>query len=105
LVAITEKIAADGDYRLGAGTTEALTTVFSSAIRNERFGNARLSRNLFEQAINSQALRLTNAGAAGGLDASSVATLEPADFVEASKRMSANSGTNPAVTTTTGRHH
>jgi stage V sporulation protein K len=106
LVAITEKIAADGDYRLGVGTTEALTTIFSSAIRNERFGNARLSRNLFEQAINSQALRLTNAGAAGGLDASSVATLEPADFVEASKRMSANSGTNPAVTnTTTGRHH
>ncbi len=90
LVAITEKIAADGQYKLGAGTHEALLTIFALAVRNERFGNARVSRTLFEQAINSQAVRITDVKHTKGLDAESVSTLEAQDFMEAAKRLAAS---------------
>ncbi len=90
LVAITEKIAADGQYTLGEGTHEALTTVFALAVRNERFGNARVSRTLFEQAINCQAVRLTAVKNVERLDALSVGTLEASDFIEAAKRVAAS---------------
>lgn len=85
LVAITEKIASDADYRLDLDIHEALTKIFERAVRNDRFGNARFSRNLFEQAINRQALRLSDASRIGDLDARSVATLEAADFIEAAE--------------------
>jgi stage V sporulation protein K len=104
LVAITEKIASDGDYKLGAGTHEALTQIFARAVRNERFGNARVSRTLFEQAMNRQAVRLTEVRSAGGLDAASVATLEPGDFIEAAKRLAANPSNTPPATTTSTHH-
>jgi stage V sporulation protein K len=90
LVAITEKIASDGQYQLGAGTHDALTTVFALAVRNERFGNARVSRTLFEQAINAQAVRLTQSTQANHLDATSISTLEAVDFIEAAKRVAAS---------------
>jgi len=83
LVAITRKIATDADYRLGADAPEALVRIFERAVRNERFGNARFSRTLFEQAINRQALRLARAEGVGALDAHSVASLDATDFVEA----------------------
>jgi stage V sporulation protein K len=89
LVTITEKMATDGDYHLGAGVHESLTLIFESMVRDERFGNARVSRNLFEQAINTQALRLTGAGQAQSLDARSLSTLEAGDFMEAAKRVAA----------------
>ena len=91
LVAITEKMATNGDFRLGPGTHDALTLIFESMIRDERFGNARVSRNLFEQAINSQALRLTEATHANALDSESVSTLDAADFIDAAKRVAAQS--------------
>jgi stage V sporulation protein K len=87
LVTITEKMAAGGQYQLGAGVHESLTLIFESMIRDERFGNARVSRNLFEHAINSQALRLTDAKGAAPLDSISVGTLEATDFMEAAKRV------------------
>jgi stage V sporulation protein K len=87
LVVITEKMARDGQYRLGEGTHEVLTLVFESMIRDERFGNARVSRNLFEHAINSQALRLSDARDVHSLDSISVSTLEAADFIEGAKRV------------------
>ncbi len=87
LVVITEKMARDGQYRLGTGSHEALSLVFESMIRDERFGNARVSRNLFEHAINSQALRLTAAREVRSLDSESVATLEATDFIEGAKRV------------------
>jgi stage V sporulation protein K len=90
LVSITEKIASDGEYILGPGTHDALTTVFALAVRNERFGNARVSRTLFEQAMNCQAVRLTSTSDADRLDATSVGTLEAADFIEAAKRVAAS---------------
>jgi stage V sporulation protein K len=83
LVEITEKIATDGEYKLAGGSHEALAHIFERMVRNERFGNARVSRNLFEQAMNCQALRLTKIG---GLDARSITMLEAVDFVEAAKR-------------------
>lgn len=87
LVSITEKVAAEGDYRLGVGTHDALFQIFDRMVRNERFGNARVSRNLFEQAINAQALRLTRVTHANALGADVVSTLEAEDFVEAAKRL------------------
>jgi stage V sporulation protein K len=83
LVAITEKLATDAEYRLAPGTHETLTAIFERAVRNERFGNARFSRTLFEQAINRQAVRLAGRQAIGGLDAHSVATLTAEDVTEA----------------------
>ncbi|MCC6438555.1 MAG: AAA family ATPase [Acidimicrobiales bacterium] len=86
LVAITEKVARDRDYSLGPDVHEALKKIFERAVRNERFGNARFSRTLFEQAINRQAVRLAAADAhVGSLSAHSVATLEAADFIEAAE--------------------
>jgi stage V sporulation protein K len=87
LVVITRRMAAAGQYRLGEGVAESLNLIFESMIRDERFGNARVSRNLFEHAINSQALRLTNARNVHSLDSASVSTLEAVDFMEAAKRV------------------
>jgi SpoVK/Ycf46/Vps4 family AAA+-type ATPase len=87
LVVITQRMAAAGQYRLGEGVPESLNLIFESMIRDERFGNARVSRNLFEHAINSQALRLTNARNVHSLDSASVSTLEAVDFMEAAKRV------------------
>ena len=53
--------------------------------RTEGFGNARFSRNLFEQAINRHALRLAEGTPIGTLDRTSLTTLEPADFLEAAR--------------------
>jgi stage V sporulation protein K len=90
LVAITEKIALENQYRLGDGVHRALTTIFDSVARNERFGNARVSRTLFEQAINAMALRLSDARQPGMRDAAALSTLEVADFIEAAARLGSN---------------
>jgi hypothetical protein len=45
---------------LDAGAENALRTSFEGARRGEAFGNARFARTLFEQALNSQALRLAH---------------------------------------------
>jgi stage V sporulation protein K len=91
LVAITEKMAADGQYELGPGTHESLTLIFESMVRDERFGNARVSRTLFEHAINAQALRLTGDGGAQSLDSATVSTLRATDFHDAAKRVASQS--------------
>ncbi len=87
LVVITQRMAASGQYDLGVGVPESLTLIFESMIRDDRFGNARVSRNLFEHAINSQALRLTDARHVNLLDSAAVSTLEAVDFMEAAKRV------------------
>src|ERR1051325_1568410 len=63
LVAITQKFATDSQYRLDEGAMETLRRILDAPKRGERFGNARFSRTLFEQALNAHALRL-----AGRLD-------------------------------------
>jgi stage V sporulation protein K len=90
LVAIMEKLVKDADYSLGEGSHRALTHLFLRVARTEGFGNARYARNLFEQALNRQALRL--AGSATGttsmvdkLNRSELTRLEPSDFEEGAK--------------------
>jgi stage V sporulation protein K len=58
LLAITQTFAARFEYELEVGAADALASVFESAERREGFGNARYARTIFEQALNTQALRL-----------------------------------------------
>lgn len=85
LVAITERLAAEADYRLGPGVHLTLGAIFEAAVRHEGFGNARFSRNLFEQAINRHALRLSAGRSLEGLDRASLTVLESSDFEEAAR--------------------
>lgn len=48
------------DYDLGEGSMEAFVELLGNQIRDERFGNARFARNVFEAAISQQAWRLRN---------------------------------------------
>lgn len=89
LVAITEKLSREADYVLGEGVDQVLAQILGRATRNEAFGNARYARNLFEQAINRQAVRLAESSAIGGLDRSTVTTLEAIDFIEAARLLAA----------------
>lgn len=83
LVAITDKLAGDAQYRLGSGVDRALRRHFLLKLGgDEGFGNARAARTLFEQAINAQALRLSSASIEH-LDRQAVSTLETVDFERA----------------------
>jgi len=62
LVAITESFAAANAYELEPAAESAVAAVFERARRGEGFGNARFARNLLEQALNAQALRLAQEG-------------------------------------------
>ena len=68
LVAITQKFATDSEYRFDDGATETLHRILDAPKRSERFGNARFSRTLFEQALNAHALRLAGRLDEVGLD-------------------------------------
>ena len=59
LLAITGKFLAENQYRLGEGA-ETLRRVLANPQRGEGFGNARFARTIFEQALNTQALRLAD---------------------------------------------
>jgi stage V sporulation protein K len=85
LVAITQKFAAESEYRLDETAQEALRRILDGAKRGERFGNARFARTLFEQALNQQALRL-----AGRLDAATpdeLSTLTQEDVLAAARAL------------------
>ena len=83
LVAITQKFAADSEYRLDDGALEAVRRILDGAKRGERFGNARYARTLFEQALSAHALRL--AGRLDEVGPDELSTLT-ADDVAASAR-------------------
>lgn len=87
---ITQKLAREADYTLGEGVDQVLSQILGRATRNEAFGNARYARNLFEQAINQQAVRLSESSTIGGLDRSTVSSIEPADFIEAARLLAAS---------------
>ena len=89
LVRITEKLVRDADYSLGEGVHGTLTTILERANRNEAFGNARYARNLFEHAINRQAVRLADGQVVGELDMNAVSALESSDFAEAARLLDA----------------
>ncbi len=58
LVAITRELAAQSSYALAADAQSELRKIIDGVKRGEGFGNARFARTLFEQALNTQALRL-----------------------------------------------
>lgn len=82
LIEITRGMADAADYTLGDGVEDVLTVIFDKAHRDAAFGNGRHARNLFEQAINRQALRLA-ANPVGGLDRESLLVLTSNDFAAA----------------------
>jgi stage V sporulation protein K len=75
LLAITAKFARENEYDLGEGAEEALRRIFDGARRGERFGNARYARTIFEQSLNTQALRLA------GRTGAELADLEPEELM------------------------
>lgn len=83
LVEITRKLARDVDYELSEGCDPALHAIFESVVRNDGFGNARYARNLFERALNRQAVRLADSRRVTSLDRDAVVIIEPEDFKEA----------------------
>ncbi len=75
-------MADEADYRFGEGVDDVLMVIFDKAHRDEAFGNGRYARNLFEQAINRQALRLSSGGV-DGLSREQLSTLTSNDFASA----------------------
>src|SRR3954453_24056624 len=59
LLAITRDIAGRNEYALADDADVELRGIFENVKRGEGFGNARFARTLFEQALNSQAVRLS----------------------------------------------
>lgn len=88
LVAITQKLVTDADYAIEDGVEATIAQILERATRGEAFGNARFARNLFEQAINLQAVRLSESASVGALDRVQVSALAAVDFVEAARRLS-----------------
>jgi len=64
LSAIFEMFASKGHYLLDSEARESVSDLFHRAFseRNERFGNARYCRNIFEETTTRQALRLASRG-------------------------------------------
>jgi SpoVK/Ycf46/Vps4 family AAA+-type ATPase len=85
LVGIFRTMASDAEFVVDADAEASLANVFDKAQRMPGFGNARYARNLFEQAVNRQALRLSAAGA-GRIDRDALLTLT-ADDVDAAARV------------------
>jgi energy-coupling factor transporter ATP-binding protein EcfA2 len=62
LIAIFELIATKQEYHLSDAARDRLQTVIEQEPRGRGFGNARFTRNVFEQAISMQAVRLADVG-------------------------------------------
>ncbi len=77
LLEIFEKFCQEGGYYLSPEAKVVLAKRFEEAPRGEGFGNARLARNWFEDAITVHASRLVVSGAT---DRDSLSTLEPGDL-------------------------
>jgi stage V sporulation protein K len=91
LVEIFGRFAAESEYTLGEGATEALGSIFAGAERDESFGNARFARTLFEQSLNAQALRLGE-GDVESLMQTELTRLTPEDLVAGARAL----GEHPA---------
>src|SRR5690348_60456 len=97
LVEIFHRFAAEAEYTVGEGGDEALAAIFENAERDESFGNARFARTLFEQALNSQALRLAE-GDVDLLGHDELQCLTPEDLAAGARAL----GENPALPTGRG---
>src|SRR2546421_587531 len=85
LIAIAERFARASEYRFGEGVDGVLRSIFDGPRRGEGFGNARFARTIFEQALNTQALRL--AGRPGGASVDELTTLEADDVLAAARAL------------------
>lgn len=83
LVGIARKLTADGEYTFDDEAERILKKIFLRAARGPSFGNARYARNIFEQALNAQAVRLSHGSAP--LDREAVMELTAADFEQAAQ--------------------
>ena len=95
LLAITRKFLAENEYRFGEGCRETSAAGACRApARGEGFGNARFARTLFEQALNTQALRLASVAGAelADLERDELMTLRPEDFLAAARAMGEEPG-------------
>lgn len=78
LIAIAQKMALEAHYRFEPGVVDALAPVFENASRTDSFGNARFARQLFEQSVEHQAVRLS--GASKPLNRNDVHTISADDL-------------------------
>ncbi len=83
LVAIVETLGEAHHYRLTRGARERFRALFAAAPRGRGFGNARLARNCFEQAVARQAARVVRRP---NLSDDDLATLTARDVPEATAR-------------------
>jgi stage V sporulation protein K len=97
LVEIFHRFAAEAEYTVGEGGDEALAAIFENAERDESFGNARFARTLFEQALNTQALRLAE-GDVDLLGHDELQCLTPADLAAGARVL----GEEPAPSSARG---
>lgn len=86
LVDILTKMAREADFELNDKAVRAATKVFLKAGRSESFGNARFARNLLEQSMNRQALRLAEEGLVGA-DRATLARLTADDITSAASQL------------------
>jgi hypothetical protein len=86
LLAITREFAARNDYVLAPDAEAELGAIFDGVERGEGFGNARFARTLFEQALNTQALRLA-AGSTSTLGRAELMELHAADVRDAARAL------------------
>jgi AAA+ superfamily predicted ATPase len=86
LLEITRQFGRVNDYVLAADAEEELRAIFDGVERGEGFGNARFARTLFEQALNTQALRLAR-GDASQLGRTELMELHATDVREAARAL------------------
>ncbi|MBW4701834.1 AAA family ATPase [Micromonospora sp. RL09-050-HVF-A] len=79
LVQIVERLCSSHHYALEYDTRIALESWFESMPRTGSFGNARVARQTFEEMVSRQAFRLSDSGAASGVE---LAQLLPQDLDE-----------------------
>jgi stage V sporulation protein K len=85
LVQIAKRFAAEFSYELSEEAEKTLHEIFAKARRGQGFGNARFARTLFEQSLNSQALRLSRQGEVDDLAIRDLMRLGPQDFQAAAR--------------------
>jgi SpoVK/Ycf46/Vps4 family AAA+-type ATPase len=94
LEAIFTSTLAQHEYALAPGADETLRRILGGVRRGESAGNARFVRTLFEQALSSQAVRLSSTGAMDALDRDAVTTITADDLAGAARTLGTDPGTS-----------
>jgi type VII secretion ATPase EccA len=97
LLEITRSIAARNEYSLAPDAEAELRRIFGGVKRGEGFGNARFARTLFEQALNTQAMRLAHEDGAAldALGTTELMALHAPDLVAAARALGEESSFSP----------